>query len=143
MDPPFISTHGPVATDGGHWMADNAGNEVNIEEMVGVFHADYDAAQALADARRTIAECRGTPFTVSTLRGREYAFELLPQVDSGSPQIVLWSFAAVDWACDSAFVAAHNAAIEISTCGPINGYDVRTLAADALKRIETLANRTA
>ena len=39
-----------------------------------------------------------------------------------SPDILLWSFSADDWACDSAFVAAHNAAIEISTCGPVGGY---------------------
>ena len=75
--------------------------------------------------------------------GREHVFELLPPVDSGSPEIVLWSFKAVDWACDSAFVAAHNAAVEISTCGPVNGYDVGALAEDALKRIEALANTTA
>jgi hypothetical protein len=56
---------------------------------------------------------------------------------------VLWSFHAVDWACDSAFVAAHNAAIEISTCGPVNGYDVLSLAREALDRIEALANTTA
>ena len=44
---------------------------------------------------------------------------------------------------DNAFVAAHNAAIRISTCATVNGYDVRSLARDALKRIEKLANMTA
>ena len=62
---------------------------------------------------------------------------------SPSPDILLWSFRADDWACDSAFVAAHNAAIEISTCGPSGGYPVVNLAEEALKRIENLANTTA
>ena len=77
------------------------------------------------------------------VNGREYHFSLLPQVDSGSPDIVLWSFRAPDWACDNAFVAAHNAAVRISTCAETNGYDVLSLAEDALKRIEKLANTTA
>jgi hypothetical protein len=56
---------------------------------------------------------------------------------------VLWSFKGDDWACDNAFVAAHNAAIGISTCAYANGYDVLSLARDALKRIEKLVNTTA
>ena len=47
-----------------------------------------------------------------TCEDAEYHFRLLPQVNSGSPDIVLWSFTADDWACDNAFVAAHNAAVE-------------------------------
>ena len=77
------------------------------------------------------------------MRGGAYVFRLLPQVDSGSPDIVAWSYSGVDWACDSAFVAAHNAAVEISTCGPVNGFDVLSLARDALKRIDALANMAA
>lgn len=141
VDPPFIFDHDPAAHDGGHWAVDD--REVVVEEMVGVYKADFDPDRALTEAKHTIEACRDVPFTVTTMRGREYAFKLLPQVDSGSPDIVLWSFQAVDWACDSAFVAAHNAAIEISTCGPLNGYDVLSLAQDALKRIDTLANTTA
>ena len=119
------------------------GREVFIEEMVGVYHADFDPKGALAEAKRTIESCRDVPFTVTTMRGRDHAFTLLPQVNSGSPHILLWSFQGADWACDSTFVVAHNAAIEISTCGPVNGYDVLSLAQDALKRIDTLANTTA
>lgn len=74
---------------------------------------------------------------------RVYTFQLLAPVESGSPEILLWSFNGDDWACDSALVAAHNAAVEISTCGPANGYDVNKLAHDALERIESLANTTA
>jgi hypothetical protein len=77
------------------------------------------------------------------MRGSRYQFKLLPQVESRSPDIVVWSFQAVDWACDNAFVAAHNAAIEITTCGPRGGYDVLSLAKQAVQRIEALANTTA
>ena len=143
VDPPFIADHGPAATDGGHWNTVHNGREVYIEEMVGVYRADFDADEAVAHAEQVVESCRGRSFSVTTMRGREHLFELLPHVDSGSPDIVLWSFSGVDWACDSAFVAAHNAAIEISTCGPVNGYDVRGLAHNALNRIEQLANTTA
>ena len=141
VDPPFIFDRDPAAHDGGHWAVD--GREVLVEEMVGVYRADFDPKAAVEEVKRTLESCRGIPFTVTTMRGREHVFELLPPVESDSPEIVLWSFTAVDWACDSAYVAAHNAAVEISTCGPMNGYDVGTLAEDALNRIEALANTTA
>jgi len=141
-DPPFISNLNPAATDGGHWTVED-GRAVYIEEMVGVYRSDYSPKKALDEARHTIESCRDVPFTVTSMQEREYQFELLPQVDSGSPDIVLWSFTADDWACDNAFVAAHNAAIEITTCGATNGYDVLTLAHEAVERIEKLANTVA
>ena len=142
VDPPLIFDLDPAATDGGHWVSDD-GRHVVVDEAVGVYHATFDARGALAEAKRTIESCRGIPFTVTDMRGRTYAFELLPQVNSGSPDIVLWSFYSDGWSCDNAFVAAHNAAVRISTCGPSNGYDVLSLAQDALERIEKLANTTA
>ncbi len=141
VDPPFIVNFDPAATDGGHWAAGDG--EVYVEEMVGVYPANFDAKAALAEATRTVESCRNASFAVTTMRGGAYVFRLLPQVDSGSPDIVAWSYSGVDWACDSAFVAAHNAAVEISTCGPVNGFDVLSLARDALKRIDALANMAA
>ena len=142
VDPPLIFGHAPVATDGGHTVI-AATPEVYIEEMVGVYHADFDAPGALVDARRSMQTCGSQQFTVTSMRGRKYLFHLLPQHDSGSADIVLWSFRGDDWACDNAFVAAHNAAIGIATCSAVGRYDVLSLARDALKRIETLANTTA
>ena len=142
VDPPFIFDHDPAATGGGHWMVDD-GREVYIEEMVGVYRADYDAKTALSQAKSTVQSCGNVPFTVTDMKGRSYDFTLLSPVTSPSPDILLWSFRADDWACDSAFVTAHNAAIEISTCGPFGDYPVVDLAQDALKRIENLANTTA
>jgi hypothetical protein len=143
VDPPFIFDLDPAATDGGHWMVADYGHEVYIEEMVGVYRANYEAKDALSRAKRTLQACGDVPFTVTDMKGRSYEFTLLPPVASSSPDILLWSFRADDWACDSTFVAAHNAAIEISTCGAVGGYPVHTLAADALNRIESLANTTA
>lgn len=143
VDPPFISEAGPAATDGGHWDTRSGGRDVYVEEMVGVYRADFDARAALGKVRQSIEACRGKSFRVTDMEHREYDFQLLPPVASSSPDIVLWSFKGSDWACDSTFVAAHNAAIEISTCGPVNGYDVAKLAGDALKRIDALANTTA
>ena len=88
VDPPLIFDLHPAATDGGHWVD---GGEV-IDEAAGVYHADFDAKHALAEAKRTIESCRDVPFTVTDMRGRQYHFRLLPQVNSGSPDIVLWSF---------------------------------------------------
>jgi hypothetical protein len=142
VDPPLIFDLGPAATDGGHWVTEDE-HSVVIDEATGVYPADLDPKRALAETARTIDSCRNVPFTVTDMRGREYHFRLLPHVDSGSPDIVLYSFAAPDWACDNAFTAAHNAAVRISTCATGNGYDVLSLARDALKRIEKLANTTA
>lgn len=141
VDPPFIDDRKPAATDGGHWTVEQP--ETYIEEMVGVYRATFDAREAIAAVKESIESCRGAAFTVTTMRGREYVFELQPSPESDSDSIVLWSFRAVDWACDSAFVAAHNAAVQISTCGPSGGFDVASLAENALQRIETLANTTA
>ena len=142
VDPPFIFDLDPAATDGGHWVATD-GRDVFIEEMAGVYPADFDADEAIAKASHAVESCRDVPFTVTSMMGRTYSFRLLPPVDSGSPNILAWSFTGSDWACDSAFVAAHNAAVGISTCGEVNGYDVLGLARDALERIEKLANTTA
>jgi hypothetical protein len=141
VDPPLIFDLDPAATDGGHWVSE--GPYAVIDEAAGVYQADFDPKGALAEAKRTIESCRDVPFTVTDMRGREYHFTLLPQVNSGSPDIVLWSFTSEGWACDNAMIAAHNAAVRISTCAPANGYDVLSLARDALKRIEKLANTTA
>jgi hypothetical protein len=143
VDPPFIFDREPAATDGGHWMVADVGREVYIEEMVGVYRADYDAKNALAQAKRTLESCADISFTVTDMKDRTYDFTLQPLTTSSSPNILLWSFTASDWACDSTFVAAHNAAIEISTCGAVGGYPVHTLATEALNRIERLANTTA
>lgn len=141
VNPPLIVDHAPVATDGGHWVTDD-GREVYIEELAGVYPADFDARASLASAKRTLESCGDVPFTVTSMRGRTYVFTLI-QVSSPTPDVVLWSYRGSDWACDNAFVAAHNAAIEIATCSPVNGYDVLSLARDAVKRIEQLANTTA
>jgi hypothetical protein len=142
VDPPLIFDLDPAATDGGHWVTEDE-SAVVIDEAAGVYHADFDPRHAIAETERVIEACRGVSFTVTDMRGRDYHFRLLPQVNSGSPDIVLYSFQAPDWACDNAFVAAHNAAVRISTCATVNGYNVLSLARDALKRIEALANTTA
>ena len=142
VDPPFIQEFEPAATDGGHWV-DEGSPEVYIEEMVGVYHADFDPRDALSHAKRIIDACRDGSIWVTTMQGREHVFSFLPQIDSGSPSILLWSFTGVGWACDNALVAAYNAAVEITACADIYGYDVPALARGALERIETLANTTA
>jgi len=88
VDPPLIFDLDPAATDGGHWVSDE-GRQVIIDEATGVYHADFNAKRAVAEAERTIEACR------------------------------------------------------VSTCAKVNGYDVLSLARDALKRIERLANTTA
>ena len=85
VDPPFIFDLDPAATDGGHWMVDD-GREVYIEEMVGVYRADYDAKTALSQAKRTLQSCANDPFTVTDMKGRSYDFTLLPAVTSPFPR---------------------------------------------------------
>src|SRR3954452_21377983 len=83
-DAPFIVDHHPAATDGGHWVA-SGGTQVYVEELVAVYPSDFDATAALAAARHTIESCQGTPFTVTSMKEREYHFTMLPRVQTGTP----------------------------------------------------------
>lgn len=140
VNPPFIASPGPLATGGGHWTT-SVGGEVFLEEFVAVYPSSFDPAGALSAVEQTIDSCLDTPLTVPD-PGGDYVFEVLPRVDSESEAIVLWSFRASDWRCDNAFIAAHNAAIEITSCGATGGFDIASAAKDALDRIEKLANAT-
>lgn len=141
VEPPFIETLRPLATDGGHWTTPDGA--VYVEEMVAVYRFEFDPAEAVESATATIAECRDTPVTVTTMRGRTYVFDVAPAPGDAPDGGVIWSLRAPDWNCDNTFVAAYNAAIEITACGAAGGFDVAELAADALERIEALANTTA
>lgn len=142
VDPPFIVEHAPEARDGGHWSTGVGGVEAVVEEMVAVMPSDFSARDALTAARGTVDACRDTPVTVTTMYGRTYTFsvESVPDAPEGA---VLWSLRAAEWNCDNLFVAAHNAAIEMTSCGAAGGIDVATAAEDALTRIEALADNRA
>lgn len=141
VDPPFIEAHRPLATDGGHWTSDDG--QFYVEEMVAVYRSDFDPAAALDAVRAAIDDCSGSTLSVTTMQDRTYEFEVQPASAEGPEGSVLWALRTFDWNCDNLFVAAHNAAIEITTCGAMPGYDVVTLAEDAVKRIDALANTTA
>jgi PknH-like extracellular domain len=143
VDPPFIEAPGPLAVDGGHWSTNTGGVDAVVEEMVAVYPSDFNPGDALESARRTLEACRDTPITVTTMRGRTYTFAVASAADPGPEGAVLWSLRAVDWNCDNLLVAAHNAAIELTSCGAAGGIDVAAAAQDALDRIEELANNTA
>lgn len=142
VDPPLLALAQPVATDGGHWDTGGGSGGVYVEEMVAVYRADFDPDDALAQARQTVRSCRDTPVSVTTMKDRTYTFAVRPLPESVRGG-VLWSLKAPEWSCDNAFVAAHNAAIEITSCGAAGGTDIASAAADALKRIQALANATA
>ena len=139
VDPPFLM-HDPVTLNNGSW-AQDSGRMSMIEEIVGVYHSDFEPEQAIASATKAVESCQGTAFTIHTRISNAGTYRLLPHKDSGSPNILLWSFASTsrDWACDNALVAAYNAAVEITTCSYTNGTDVLSLAKGALDRINKLA----
>lgn len=142
VDPPFIFDVTPAAHDGGGWLTDDG--RFGVEEMVAVYRADYDSAAAVAKVKRTIESCEDDRLMVTAMEGQELDFRVLPQQDSGAAQIVVWSLVDIGgWACDNAFIAAHNAAIEMTACSEVNGYDALSFAKEALKRIEKLAKTTA
>lgn len=141
VDPPFIEAERPLATDGGHWTSDDG--QYFVEEMVAVYRAEFDPAAALRAVREAIDACTGTTLSVTTMRDRVYDFQVQALPAEGPEGSVLWSLRAFDWNCDNLFVAAYNAAIEITTCGATPGFDVVGLAEDALERIERLANTKA
>ncbi len=143
VDPPFITEHGPAAEDGGHWSTATGGVDAVVEEMVAVFPSDFSSQDALAAARGTIEACGDTPVTVTTMYGRTYTFRVEAAAQPAPDGAVLWSLRAADWNCDNLFVAAYNAAIEMTSCGAAGGIDVATAAEDALKRIDALADTKA
>lgn len=141
VDPPFIfGIATPAAHDGGHSFTDD--EKHSIQEMAGVYRTDFDPQAAVAEVKRTIADCQDRSLAVTTMEKETLHFQPIPAADSDVPEIALWSLAGRNWACDNAFIAAHNAAVEITACGQDNGADVLALAEEALKRIETLANAT-
>jgi hypothetical protein len=143
VDPPFITDYDPAAEDGGHWPTTAGGVDVVVEEMVAVYPSDYSAEEALASARSTLEACGDTPVTVTTMSDRTYTFDVESAAQPAPAGAVLWSLRAADWNCDNLFVAAHNAAIEMTSCGAAGGVDVAAAAEDALRRIEALADNKA
>lgn len=143
VDPPFITEHDPAAEDGGHWSSSGGGVDAVVEEMVAVFPTDFSARDALSAARSTIEACLDTPVTVTTMLGRTYTFTVQDAAQSAPDGAVLWSLRAAGWNCDNLFVAAHNAAIEMTSCGDAGGIDTAAAAAAALKRIDALADNRA
>ncbi|MGK2867339.1 MAG: sensor domain-containing protein [Mycobacterium sp.] len=142
VDPPFIVDHGPESRDGGHWSTSAGSAEAVVEEMVAVFPSDFSAPDALTAARGTVDACSDTPVTVTTMYGRTYTFSV-ESVQAAPEGAVLWSLRAAEWNCDNLYVAAHNAAIEMTSCGAAGGIDVAAAAEDALRRIEALADNRA
>lgn len=142
VDPPFIVDRDPEARDGGHWSSSVGSAEAVVEEMVAVFASDFSAPDALTAARGTVDACSDTPVTVTTMYGRTYTFRV-ESAQAAPEGAVLWSLRAADWNCDNMYVAAHNAAIEMTSCGAAGGIDVAAAAEDALKRIEALADNRA
>lgn len=142
VDPPFLFDITPAAHDGGQYF-DQPDEEFSIVEMVAVYGADYDAPAAVAHVESTIEDCRNDRFTATAMEGDVIDFHVVQQRKSSpNPEIALWSTDG-DWSCDNAFVAAHNAAIELTACSDHNGFDILPVAQEALKRIEALANMTA
>lgn len=137
VSPPFLIDRHPAAVDSGHWQTDDGA--VVVEEIVAVYPTGFDPAAVLADAHGVLESCRDTSLTVTTVHGRSYDFAVaLGASPPGGAE--LWSLRGAAWSCDNALVAAHNAAIEITTCGATGGLDTTELATDALARIEALAN---
>jgi hypothetical protein len=143
VDPPFLFDTTPAAHDGGGWLYEDANGYFSTWEMVAVYPADYDPTAALEAARRTIESCQNDTLWANPMNDAEQSFHVMPRPQPEAPEIVLWSIAG-SWACDNALIAAHNAAVEITTCGETNGNDdVLSLAQKALERIEALADMRA
>jgi hypothetical protein len=144
VDAPFLFSTTPAAHAGEGWSYE--GNEIDYYstwEMAAVYRAGFDPEAALDEARRTIESCEDEMMSATAQNGAVQDFFMEPHTNPAPPGIVLWSVTG-SWTCDTALVAAHNAAVEITTCGEFNGYDnVVLLAQDALKRIEALANMRA
>jgi hypothetical protein len=138
--PPFIFDVTPAAHDGGQHFIDD--EYYSVQEMVAVYPTGFRPAAAVAEVRRTIADCTKGPLVVTAASGDQLRFRSAPGADAGTPEIVLWTLHGSGRACDNAFIAAYNAAVEMTACGKTNGADIAAMAHAALKRIDALANAT-
>jgi hypothetical protein len=140
-DPPFLQAYHPVATDGASWVSTAPGGAaVYVMEMVAVYRSDFDPGAALTGARAQVEACRETTVTVTSARGRTYLFQVLPTTPPQPGDTMLWSLRSKGWDCDNALVAAQNAAVEITGCGELGGFDIAAAAQQAVKRIAAAAN---
>lgn len=145
VDPPFLFGNDvPVAHDAGQYFTDADEPSVSVVEMVAVYPSNFAPADAVDHVKRTIEACRDDVMATTAMEGETVYFRLESQPDSESSDIALWTVTSRSgWTCDNAFIAAHNAAVELTACGDVGGYDARPLADAALKRIHALANTTA
>ena len=143
VDAPFVFDARPAAHAGGDW-EDDGGPSAGITETAGVYHSDFDAGAAVDRVEQAIDSCRDDELHITALSGDYTDRRVVLRSDFGSAQIVHWSLVDDDtgWTCENAFVAAHNAAIEITTCSDVSGYAVLPLATAALRRIDALADAT-
>ncbi|WP_148223315.1 sensor domain-containing protein [Segniliparus rotundus] len=112
-----------------------------IVEIAAVYREGFSATDVIAEAAAMREHCEGTPITGSTQGGGNSTFQLIGQPSSGSPNILLWTLSALGkaWFCNNALIAAHNAAVEITSCYPSPAPKMRELAQSALSRIERQA----
>jgi hypothetical protein len=112
-----------------------------IVEIAAVYREDFSATDLIAEAATMREHCEGTPITGSTRGGGNSTFQLIGQPSSGSPNILLWTLSALgkSWFCNNALIAAHNAAVEITSCSPSPAPGMRELAQSVLSRIERQA----
>ena len=112
-----------------------------IVEIAAVYPESFSATDLIAEAAKTRDRCQGTAITGSTQGGGNSTFQLIGQPDSGSPNILLWTLSAVgkSWFCNNALVAAHNAAVEITSCYPSPAPGMKEFAQSVLRRIDSQA----
>ena len=144
VDAPFLfdTDVTAAARGGGQWYTEGRRPQYSVQEMVAVYPSSFDPRAAVRDVRKAIDDCRDESLTVVTTEGDTLEFRALAPPESAAPEIALWSLSGTQRSCDNAYVAAYNAAVEITACGDRNGYNVSELAQQALTRLHGLANMT-
>lgn len=143
VDPPFLfDAATPAAHSGGQWFTEGQRPQYSIQEMVAVYPANFDPRAAVREVKNTIESCRDQSLTVVTTGDDTLHFQTLAPPEAAAEEIALWSLSGTQRSCDNAYVAAFNAAVEITACGDRNGYNVTELAQQALTRLNALANMT-
>lgn len=112
-----------------------------IVQIAAVYPESFSATDLIAEAAKTRERCQSVAITGSTQGGGNSTFQLVGQPDSGSPNILLWNLSAIGkaWFCNNALIAAHNAAVEITSCYPSPATGMKELARSVLRRIDDQA----
>jgi hypothetical protein len=121
---------------------DTVQNQHQLLEVSATYPSNFDAADFLASARKTVSDCQ-IPVTAWGDDNKKLTVApgpLLPTV----PDVVHWTTKIVgdQWICDFSVIAKTNVVSQVVTCSPDRSIDNEALVTKRLAKIDELLHST-